>query len=347
MRKSIIFFTLILLTLTGCEGLPVPGGSTATPVVEATTPAEPTAAPAEPTPVPTDLAPLVILLSPDGADPRYVEAVTPLVSELAPANGYRWQVRPTLSAADFEFDEIRYVIALPPSNGVNELIQLAPNTQFLAVENEGLVEAPNLITVGGEGGSADQQAFAAGYMAALITTDWRIGIITIEDENEAVNFEAFENGMRFFCGLCRPLSPPFYEYPFLTSLPADAPDSDWQAVGEFMVDRQIGAVYITPGAGGENLLHYLSQFEIGIIGTVAPPAGTEKNWVASIRSEPLAAFIDFVPRLFSGDTASTAALRLDLVDANSARLSVGKQRLVKQILGEIQDGFISTLDIQP
>jgi hypothetical protein len=346
MRKSIVLLISITLALTGCAGLPTPGEPTALPV-EATTPPEPTIAPDEPTAVPTSLPPLVVLLSPDNADPRYVEAVTPLVSELAPANGFRWQVRPSLSAADFEFDDIRYVIALPPSEGVNELVLLAPDTQFLAVENPGLADAPNLIKVGGAAGSPDQQAFMGGYIGALITTDWRIGMITIEGENETNEFVAFENGMRFFCGLCRPLSPPFYEYPLLASLPADAPDSDWQAVGDFMVDRQVGAVYISPGAGGENLLRHLSQFNIGIIGGVQPPESISEKWIASIRADPLAAFVDFVPRLFTGEAGSEASLSMGLVDVNATLLSVGKQRLVTQILDDVQNGFISTLDISP
>lgn len=342
-RRSILFFLVLMLSaLVGCRGETGAPAATATPSAESSEPtAEPTAT--VPAPTPTTAADLVILLAPDGAPEEIASLMEARISALAAERGLRWQVRQTMGAAEIAA-EADFVVALPPQPDFNALVAAAPNTHFLAIGIPGAAPAANLILVRSLEGSQAVEAFLGGYIAAVLTPDWRIGIITTEDDSTADRFTAFENGMRFFCGLCRPQYAPFYEYPFLLSLPATASAAEWRALADFMRDRFVGTVYVSPGTGGPDLVQALAGYEIGIVGGEIPPAGFEDSWVASLRSDPAAAYLDYLPRLLDGETALDVTLPLLLADVNPDRLSPGRQRLVEETLADLLAGYIQPLD---
>jgi len=240
--------------------------------------------------------------------------------------------------------EVRYLVALPPAPGLAEMIAAAPETNFLAVGVDGLEDSPNLLHVGGGQGGPGGNPFIGGYIASIITPDWRIGIITVQDGLEGDRFTAFENGMRFFCGLCRPQYAPFYEYPFFLSLPATASEAEWRALADFMRDRLVGTVFVSLGAGGRTTYEQLADLGVEIIGEEPPPAGLESSWVASIRRDVGEAYLEYLPRLFDGETGLSDPLPQTLRDVNETLLPPGRQRLVEQTLSDMQAGFILTGD---
>jgi hypothetical protein len=289
----------------------------------------------------------VILLAPEGVDEALSTQLQSQFSELAFQEGLRWQVRQALSPADAA-REAQFVVLMPPADNASALIAGAPETLFLAVGIPGLEPAANLIAVGSEGEQPEVQAFLAGYIAALITPDWRVGVIRTEDSPASENIRiAFENGVRFFCGLCRPQSPPFYEYPLAVSLPGSASAEEWRSLANFLVDRQVGAVYVAPGAGDADLLRYLAQAGVQVIGGVQPPEGTAGSWVASIRTSLEDAFLAYWPDLLDGETGQFERLPLRLTDINANLLSPGKQRLVLETLADLEAGYIRAVEEAP
>ncbi len=338
--KRCFILLIVLFALAGC-GLPSPGDATPTGAPSPTTEPLPTATPLPPTP--TALPPLVILLAPEGSDPALQDLLEARLAELAPQYGLRWQLRQTITPEETAA-EASYLVALPPGDGLNQLVSSAPGTRFLAVNIPGLEPAPNLINIGSEEQSPDQQAFLAGYIGALITPSSRIGMILPESEFEALQITAFQQGRRFYCGLCRPQFAPFYEYPFITSLPATASQAEWRALADFMRDRLVGTVYVAGGAGGDDLLAYLAQLGVNILGDTAPPEAARANWVAALRTDPLAAWLEYLPRLLDGEAGLAIPLPILLTDINADLLPAGKQRLVLETLADVQAGYISTGD---
>ncbi|HUF39245.1 MAG TPA: hypothetical protein VMN57_12040, partial [Anaerolineales bacterium] len=240
-RRVALWLILGLAALPAACGSPTvtPEGTAPpeeTPVVEPTAP-RPTA-----TAVPTERAALVVLLSPPGVDPALENEIEALVSAEASARGLRWQLRQTMSVEDIAA-EADFLIALPPQPELNALAAGAPATRFLAIGVDGAEAAANLILVENMTGTDAITAFMGGYITALLTPSARVGIITVQDGQENERFAAFENGMRYYCGLCRPQVAPFYQYPFFLSLPAEASAAEWRALADFMRDRFVGAVY--------------------------------------------------------------------------------------------------------
>ena len=122
-----------------------------------------------------------------------------------------------------------------------------------------------------KGDHPDQQGFIAGVIAAMLSNDWRVGVISLSDtvEGHAAR-TGFLNGVVYFCGLCRPAHPPFYEYPLVYELPSTATSAEWQEAANYMVDHDVLAVYVFPQAGDESMLSILAAGKINIISSGEP-----------------------------------------------------------------------------
>ena len=145
---------------------------------------------------------------PADLDPETSNLYQKTVYDLAQASGLRFQVRNTLTAADLE-PGLQVVIALPPDPGIAALAAAAPQVQFLAINIPDMAAGGNISVLGGNSQS-DIAAFLAGYTAAMITDDYRIGMLMPKDNPDALRaLNAYASGMTFYCGICRP----FYFYP--------------------------------------------------------------------------------------------------------------------------------------
>jgi hypothetical protein len=120
------------------------------------------------------------------------------VYDLAQQSGFRFQVRNTLSEEDLE-PTLRVVIALPPDPGpgIAALAAAAPQAQFLAINIPGLTAGGN-ISVLANNVQTDIVAFMAGYIGAMITDDYRIGMIYPDGNAEALSaLDAYTNGKAY------------------------------------------------------------------------------------------------------------------------------------------------------
>ncbi len=190
---------------------------------------------ATPTPIPTDTAiptpvftatpstPLAILVMPPDLDPAMYDLYQTTVYDLAQQTGFRFQVRNSLSELDLE-PGLRVVIALPPDPGpgIAALAAAAPQTQFLAINIPDLTAGGNISVLANDV-QADIVAFMAGYIGAMITDDFRIGMIYPDGNAEALrSLEAYTNGKIYFCGICRP----YYYLPY--DFPQSIPDPGYR-----------------------------------------------------------------------------------------------------------------------
>jgi hypothetical protein len=237
------------------------------------------------------------------------------------------------------------VVVVPPDPGLAELVAAAPDTQFLALGIPGLEAAPNLTIIGGEAGRPDQQGFIAGVIAAMLSADWRVGVISLSDtvEGRAAR-TGFLNGVIYFCGLCRPAHPPFYEYPLYIELPSTATSVEWQEAANYMVDHNALTVYVYPQAGDEAMLSILAAGKINIISGGEPPQAALSSWVVSLTTDPMSLIQSKVKGLLDGSVSNGQSLvvPIQLTHINPLLLSPGKQRLAEQILSDLQAGFIDT-----
>jgi hypothetical protein len=335
---QIIVALTLMVGLGACKGKPA--ASLQSTAVNTSTVVVPVAATTVPpaTITPTTLPERVVLLVPNGADPGLAGSLQTLLTKLSAQSGLQLQILPGLTAAELTA-EVRIVVALPPDSGIAALAAAAPKTQFLAIGIPGLSAANNLNQIGAQGIRPDQQAFLAGYIASTITQDWREGALVLKDSGAG---QAFLNGAIFYCGLCRPATPPFYQYPLYQDLAPGASQVEQQAAADYLLQYMVKTVYIGPGVGDDALLNYLAQAGVNIIGVTTPPAELQPHWIATLNTDLEGAVSELWPKLVQGEAISSPNLPLLITNNNPDLLSAGKVNMFNKISLDLTEGFIDT-----
>jgi hypothetical protein len=338
-----ILILVLLFTLAACRTSQSVSTPEASPTVQP--PAESLAAPqvvtepavATSTPIPSSAQ--VVLIAPPGSDPDQAAALQKALSELATQDGLTFEMVTDLAGLQFS-PETRLVVSLPPDPGIANLAAANPQAQFMAVGIPDVPVADNLSRIGSGGERPDQQGFLAGYLAAVITQDWRVGVISQPDSpaGKAAR-NGFANGVTFYCGLCRPAYPPFIQYPILVDLPVG---SDPRLAVDSLVNNAVKTVYLFPGVEDPSLLDLLAQAGLQVIGSGTPQPQIADQWVAGISTDEMGAVRQVWPGLLAGEGGLDLSTPLALVERNSALFSIGRQRLVDKILTDLLAGFVDS-----
>jgi hypothetical protein len=354
-RLPLIFLILISLVFAACTpGAPVtplPPEPTAEPVEPADNIESPPAE--QPTQTSTPAAPLVLLLAPSGSDPALLAEVQPILEELTNQEGYAFEVRQSLTNDQLS-EETYMVISLPPNPGLERLAAAAGNTRFLAIGIPDLEEAANISSIFPQDNQPGWQGFMAGFIAALVTPDWRVGVISVSDTAEGLAARTgFMNGVVYLCGTCRQIYPPFFDrenqliqYPLFAELPSEATENEWAAAADTLLARGVETVYVYPGAGGENLLSYLAQAGVRLVGGIAPLEGLTENWIASVALDPSFSLYSLMQKALQGQEISESATALQITHINPELFSPGRQKLAKSVLDDLLAGYIEAGSVE-
>jgi hypothetical protein len=336
LRKLFLLSTILVL-FTSCTppGVETPTTGISPSALVSTTP---------PTPASTLLT---ILLLPADIPQAEAERYQTLVYDLAQANQMRFQVRNALTTQDLSFEgpALKVVVVLPPDPGLAALAAAAPAVQFLAVGIPDLPAGANISTVGAEGAPVDKQAFLAGYIAGLVAPEWKVGVLYQKDtpEGEAAR-DAFNNGFVFYCGYCRnPYFPqPAGIYPIMVGIPSDAPESNYFGHADLLIQNIVKVAYVYPAIATPDLLSYMAQAGMLLVGQNLPGEDVRLNWIASIQPDLIAAIQQIFPNLVAGLGGQAVSTPLGLTDVNPNLLSEAKLRLVQDVLNGLQNGTIGT-----
>ena len=337
--KIVYWFLVILIVLTGCSV-----GSETPPEIIPTATASPTPLP---TNTPTPLPPVGVFLTPDGSNPGLVEDLGSLIAGYIKAEGLRYQVLPNLTVSDFQGEEYSIVVVIPPFPELTSLAESAQETKFLAIGFNGLDPGDNLSVLGSGSADYDIQGFIAGYIAAMITDDWRVGALSVqENPNALAARDGFRTGVKYYCGLCNPKYAPTginYLYPKFIDLPSGASDAEISFNIDYLVDRAVNTFYIVPGVGTPQIYNKLIGYDKYIIGSGIDFREEYRDfWVVSLEYDLVNSLIEFWPRFLESETGLEELPPLLITDVNPDLLSEGKLLLVGKILEEVQAGFIKT-----
>lgn len=330
--RFVILFTVVAIFLSACGTAEV--STTATPL-PTDTPIVP------PTLTPTATTPLAILVLPAELDADAANLYQKTVYDLTQQTGHRFQLRNTLSAADVAEPGLQIVIAVSVDPGIAALAAAAPQVQFLAINIAGVAPGGNISVLGGNAQS-DIAAFLAGYTAAMVTDDYRIGMLIPRDNGDAIRaLNAYATGMAYYCGSCRPLYFFNWTFPQYVDIAADEEKSVYHAYADILIMQyKVRTIYLYPDIYTEDLANYIGTTGAYVIGTISPeqrPAG----WVMTIQPDVIKAIQNAWPQLASGQGGVTVQSPLGLSDVDPTILSPGKQRLVEQTLNDLQAGLIS------
>ena len=293
---------------------------------------------------------MILVAPPEASSTEFEELASTLV-ELAEAEDLDFEVRSSFTQQDLS-PVLKIVVAIPPDPGLAELAHAAPATQFLGIAIPGLEPAPNLSIINTQEISPDRVGFLAGYLAAVVAPEWRVGTLSTNDTPEGVSQrQGFLNGAIFFCGLCRQTYPPFNTYPMYVEAPSASSPQEWQTVGDILIDQAVQTAFIAPGVSDDSLFEHLASAGINLIGTVPPPAGLRDQWIATIGGDVPSALMAVWPDLITGQGGASLPAPLTATHRNPDLFSPGRQRLVDNLISELSDGFIDTgvetIPVQP
>lgn len=291
-----------------------------------------------PSDTPTETSELVVLVIPEGADPEQRDTVSSVIQELAGEAGMQIETQADITPNDLRPD-VKMVVVVAPFNGLAELAQAAPQIQFLGIGVESQ-SAANLNTIQVNSSGPGDQGFVAGYLAALVTPEWRTAIIGVSDTPAgALTSQGFINGMKFYCGLCRQTYPPYYEYPMYSLLPVDASDDEWRLAADGLIDQAVKTIYLAPGAGEEVLPEYLTSQGINIIASSNPDIQSEQV-IAVVTADLDATLRSVWQNLFAGKENGSTLSQISVSNINPDILTLGKQRLLDDLITQLEQGFI-------
>jgi hypothetical protein len=332
-QRLIILILLFVLAMSACGGDEAAATSTPAPTDTAIIP---------PTLTPTAATPLAILVLPSDLDPDTSNLYQTTVYDLTQTSGFRFQVRNTLTTADVAEPGLKVVIALPPDPGIAALAAAAPQVQFLAI-NIPEVAAGGNISVLGSNSQTDVAGFLAGYTAALITDDYRIGMLLPKDNPDAIRaLNAYATGMKYSCGTCRPVLFYNWAYPQFLEIGAEEDPANYDAYADILVlQYKVQTIFLYPDIATSDLMTYIGTTGAYMIGT-KPPEQRPAGWVMTIQPDIVKAIQSAWPGLVSGQGGVTVQAPLGLADIDPALLSPGKQHDVEKVLDELQAGRIST-----
>lgn len=338
----VILLVLVLL-LSACNNHPqltAPVALTQPPTVEAPTETEPADIPTA-TPVVLLDADLV-LWAPESVDPTLAEQLEKELSAYADTNGHTLALTTSLSTAQLS-PNVRVVVSLASRNEVEPLALVLPQVQFLALNASDLVPAENLsLVITGEP-SRDQLGFLAGYILALGTPDFRVGVLSQAGTPEGqITRDAFVTGARFYCGLCNARFAPVEYYPFTAEVSDPANPADWQAAVDALLAKSVTSIFVQPELSTPELIAYLNSKNITLIGVEGQPNLESIQRLLGV----LSSGIDIEPalgRLLLGESVGVVKAGIELKQVNRDLFSDGRVILFERIKQDLLDGYIKTL----
>ena len=318
-RKIVPFVAMFLLV--ACTAAPSP-----TPVSPtATAPFTVTPLPPTPTATATPAPPTAVLMGVAGSYPDGSAAARAWIQALAQKQGYALvAVPPGKPLPPHTVVAVGVGVVPPAADGARRLV-VAPPEQADLDGVQVLDPAP---------ASGPARAFLGGYIGVLVTKDWRAGLLAQEDEKGLA--AAFEDGGRYFCGLCRPLHPPFLAYPQYALVPSGAQGEVWQAAATRLVRNGVQTVALSMGALAAGADDALVAEKLHLIALTAPPPDRDAHLLAALEPD-VAAGLDALwqdPAL----QRTGVPLRVEVFDATL--LTPGRQARVKEVQTLLQKGLI-------
>lgn len=335
-----IIILVCILILSACSVERVDPTSEALPVETAEATVTPTTAPS---PTPTTLVERVLFISAPGSDATQTNGIRAAVERLSNEHGLQLDVGEGLESNQLEAD-VRVVVMLGTPDGMAEAVDASPETQFILIGGADSSQAPNLSIIGVDESRPDQQGFLAGIIAAVITEDWRVGVIGADRGGSRAAVQAFIQGVKFFCGLCRPAYPPYPGYPLSVVLPEGSSPEEWRAAAAVLTSEEnaVEVLYVAPGAGDIDFLSFLVEAGVNVIGSQPPVESMGSRWVAGVVEDVVQALEEVFTAALAGEGGLFRTTALQIFSPNEQLFSLARQRVVEDYLQELASGQIDT-----
>lgn len=241
---------------------------------------------------------------------------------------------------------VQVVIGVGSNLDLNALAANSPGVSFAAIDNPDAIVGNNLSVIGDPTNANRQQAFMAGYLSALISSDYKITAL-IPSDNPAQDLlgESFVVGGRFYCGICQPLYPPYNAFPQWEAMTSELGEEGFRPVITGLYNKGVDVVYVHGELVTPDLIAYLEELGMKVVSDRSPETRRD-NWVGTIKLDPAPALELLWPDLLAGAPGVRIPAEIVLTDSELGLLSEGRYRLFKEMAEDLQEGMIS-LEIVP
>lgn len=328
-------FSYIFSILLLCAGILTGCGSVATPAVTATPVSQST--PTRPAPTATVLPDQVWWIQPgeDASIPS--DQLRQTAQKLANQSGWEFVEKPSVSQDEITAGgrSLKAILILPPSDGLVDIATANSGVPFISVGIAGLPEAPNLYRVAPLGSHPEWISYLAGYLAATVTDEWRIGMLTEATSEDAIHAgNAFYDGGVMFCGLCNPEFPPYTDYPLVQNVDQD----HWQTDVDAFLQQKISTAYIYPDLATPELLQYLVQNNTRLITSSQPISGSESAWIAVIQSDLTTPLQSAWQDAIAGNPPGIYSEQIQVISEDPKLVTPGKLQWLQQVIADLTNG---------
>lgn len=309
---------LALTALTAGCGRPQPASPTPTAV--------PTAVVALASPTPP--APRMALIAPAESAHRDIaaqaEAALQSMASAAAMEFVRLDALPSDAAG------IELLVVLPPDPGLQAWASAHPDVHAVSLGIPGATAGPNLSVLAPDGFRYDQLGFALGFLAAMVTPEYRLGALALDSSPDTLALtRGFIAGGTYYCGLCRPIHPPYLEYPAQLGTTADLAAGD------------VTAVLVAPQPDSVAALGLPANPALMFVGVGEPPGELAASWIASAGFDLAGALETTWAQIQTAQPATSAELPLRFYSVN-AGVSEGRLALAEALLADLAAGAIDT-----
>lgn len=317
----------------GGSPLVQPESTVSVPVIAAT----PTLAIRE---TPTSLPAMAILVAP-ADDPTGAE-LDPVLSGLSAEGGLRFEHLQEIPS-DLDGERINVAVIVGQMDDLTALTQSWPRVQFIAVGVTGLSSSANLTVVEPLTERTDDVGFLGGYMAALVSEDWRVASLSQpESTTGATTRIAFANGAEFLCGLCRPVFPPYPGFPLDYPTPTQGdPQAPQTTLAQIEQDR-VEVIFLQPGLSDPDIVNGLTGMGVQLIGVGSPDPGQSAAWIATIDGDPAEAVRSVWSSALGGESGGTVRLPLRVSVYDPTKLTPGRLLQLQTMMDDLDRGYIDT-----
>lgn len=280
-----------------------------------------------------------IFLAPEGAEESLVDSIQTLLPGLE--RSYGMEFEPHTAVDQNTLEQSNLVIAISPADIV-QLSKTAPNVKFLGVGYSDIQPTDNVSVITNGAEIVENTAFLAGYLSALITTDYRVGVLIQSNSEEGKRTEdSFYIGAQYFCGLCGSKYTPIKYYPKSAQINDLNNETDWKSAIDTLVAESVQAVYLPKEIYSTDLINYVFERGINIVSANIPPKGVDTGrWISTLEPDYNSAINQYIRDLPSLTSGMMIIPEVILTHDSSGLISEGRQMLFEETRSNLMAGFI-------
>lgn len=288
----------------------------------------------------TPVLPRVLFLYSDQQANSVIQnSLFPLLEEFAINDGLLVQVSET-PPNNLVADNVQAVFVADAGSLEPEMIIAQPEVRFfLFYEPENNATPDNVILVRWSPNYSEGTAFLAGYISAMITPDWRTGMI--DAQNSADNlFGNFANGLHYYCGFCSPVYPPYYSYPTYTAISDAAAIVEIDATVAALVSDNVKTAFIHPEIYTPELITTLQDNGIDWISSQLMELPESARPIAILGIDPILTSQQIWQLVIGNDTSSELVLFPSIILHDPGLVSAGKLQQFNELIDQMSRGVI-------